>query len=54
MEIPFPTEYYLKPNQSIVFVARNFAAKSERKNETIAIAPQQITYNVLVMPEGGC
>lgn len=54
MEIPFPTEYYLKPNQSIVFVSRKFAAKSERKNETIAIAPQQITYNVLIMPEGGC
>lgn len=54
MEIPFPLEYYLKPNQSIVFVSRKVAAKSERKNETIAIAPQQITYNALVMTEGGC
>lgn len=54
MEVPFPVEYYLKPNQSIVFVSRKVASKSERKNETIGIAPQQITYNVLVMPEGGC
>ena len=54
MEIPFPTEYYLKPNQSIIFVSRKRAAKSERKGSNIAIAPQQITYNVLVMPEGGC
>jgi hypothetical protein len=54
MEIPFPVEYYLKPNQSLVFVSRKVEAKSERKNETIAIAPQQITYNVLVMTEGGC
>ncbi len=54
MEIPFPIEYYLKPNQSLVFVSRKKLAKSERKNERISIAPQQITYNVLVMPEGGC
>lgn len=54
MEIPFPTEYYLKPNQSIVFVSRKRPAKSERKGSEIAIKPQQITYNVLVMPEGGC
>ena len=54
MEVPFPIEMYLKPNQSLIFVSRKVAAKSERKGETIAIAPQQITYNVLVMPEGGC
>jgi hypothetical protein len=54
MEIPFPTEYYLKPNQSIVFISRKRAANSERKGSQISIKPQQITYNVLVMPEGGC
>lgn len=54
MEVPFPIEYYLKPNQSLVFVSRKVTARSERKNETISVAPQQITYNVLVMPEGGC
>lgn len=54
MEIPFPIEYYLKPNQSLVFVSRKKASRSERKGGTISIAPQQITYNVLVMTEGGC
>lgn len=54
MEVAFPTEYYLKPNQSLVFVSRKAPAKSERTNSTIAVAPQQITYNVLVMTEGGC
>ena len=54
MEVAFPTEYYLKPNQSLIFVSRKVAARSERTSETIAIAPQQITYNVLVMTEGGC
>jgi hypothetical protein len=53
MEIPFPIEYYLKPNQSLIFVSRKVPAKSERKGDTISIAPQQITYNVLVMPESG-
>ena len=54
MEIPFPGEYYLKPNQSLVFVGRKVQAQGKRKNEIISISPQQITYNVLVMTEGGC
>lgn len=54
MEIPFPVEIFLKPNQSIVFVARKQNALDERNKATIPVAPQQITYNVLVMPEGGC
>lgn len=54
MEIPFPVEYYLKPNQSLVFVGRKIQAKGKRKGELLPLAPQQITYNVLVMTEGGC
>lgn len=54
MEIPFPIEYYLKPNQSLQFVGRKVQAKGKKKNELLPLAPQQITYNVLVMPEGGC
>lgn len=54
MEIPFPIEYYLKPNQSLVFVGRKVQAKGRRRNELLPLSPQQITYNVLVMTEGGC
>lgn len=54
MEIPFPIELYLKPNQSLVFVLRRKNALDERNRSSLPIAPQQITYNVLVMPEGGC
>jgi hypothetical protein len=54
MEIPFPIEYYLKPNQSLVFVGRKRQARGKRKNQLVPLSPQQITYNVLVMTEGGC
>lgn len=50
-EVPFPTEYYIKPGQSIQFVVRRKNAVDWRNRETLAPAPQQITYNVLVMPE---
>lgn len=54
LEVPFPIEIYLKPNQSIQFMTRLKTVKKLRKSEIIAPAPQQITYNVLVMTEGGC
>lgn len=54
LEVPFPTEIYLKPNQSIQFLTRTKTVRKLRKSTTIAPAPQQLTYNVLVMPEGGC
>jgi hypothetical protein len=54
MEVPFPVELYLKPNQSLQFLTRKKTSKTDRKNTTISPTVQQITYNVLVMPEGGC
>lgn len=54
MEVPFPVEVFLRPNQSLVFVSRKQNALDVRNRSTIPVAPQQITYNVLVMPEGGC
>lgn len=54
MEIPFPIEYYLKPNQSIQFLTRKKYSKTDRQSTSIQPTVQQITYNVLVMPEGGC
>jgi hypothetical protein len=54
LEVPFPIEYYLKPNQSIQFISRKTSTKDIRTNAVIAPTVQQITYNVLVMPEGGC
>jgi hypothetical protein len=54
MEIPFPIEYYLKPNQSMVFAVRTKPTRDERSGSITEPRPQQITYNVLIMPEGGC
>lgn len=54
MEIPFPVEIFLAPNQSVEFIARQTTSIEIRKNRTIPPVPQQITYNVLVMPEGPC
>lgn len=54
MEIPFPVEIYLAPNQSLEFIARKTTSTEIRKNVIVPPVAQQITYNVLVMPEGGC
>lgn len=50
-EVPFPTEYFLQPGQSVQFVVRRQEALDWRNRARLAPAPQQITYNVLVMPE---
>lgn len=50
-EVPFPTEYFLKPGQSISFVVRKKYAIDWRTRASLAPTKQQITYNVLVMPE---
>jgi hypothetical protein len=54
MEIPFPVEIFLAPNQSVEFIARQTSSIEIRKGKTVPPVPQQITYNVLVMPEGPC
>lgn len=50
-EVPFPTEYFLKPGQSIEFVVRKKNALDWRTRARLSPTKQQITYNVLVMPE---
>jgi hypothetical protein len=50
-EVPLPTEYFLKPGQSIEFAARKKIALDWRTRAPLSPAKQQITYNVLVMPE---
>lgn len=54
MEIPFPVEIFLAPNQSIEFRARRLTSVEIRRNKNVPPVPQQLTYNVLVMPEGPC
>jgi len=50
-EVPFPTEYFLKPGQTIQFVVRRKNALDWQTRQSLAPVKQQITYNVLVMPE---
>lgn len=54
LEVPFPVEIYLAPNQYLQFIARQTESIEIRKNKVIPPVRQQITYNVLVMPEGIC
>lgn len=51
MEVPFPNEVILADGHSLSFMLRTATTVDWRKNTTLGVVPQSITYNCLVIPE---